>query len=306
MPHPSAPLYNFYLQTLQKSSSINDFLQPYLQTPTLRRLRHIGCFCGMDYASPHVYHFAEYINRFDHSLTTALLTARFTTDRAAILAALFHDAATPCFSHVIDYVHHDAVRQESTESSLPAIITSDPQLLTLLHRDRIDVQNVINFKRYSLVDSPRPHLCADRLDGLIASSIAWSQRLKKPRSIQQILQGLHAVTNDQGLLEIGATKTCRDHILALNDYLNTNCYTFVNTYMMQLLADIVQLALEEKIITEQNLYSLSEQKLITLFQAKSTGHLRQLLDHFFHVSPEQIPNTTPAVTKKHDLRVLTI
>lgn len=93
--------YQFYLSELAPNGR-PAFLEKYLSCPSLLRLKNVGYFCGMDYASRGVYNFPEYISRFDHSLSTALLAARFTSDPAAILAALFHDIATPCFSHAID------------------------------------------------------------------------------------------------------------------------------------------------------------------------------------------------------------
>ena len=53
-------------------SSKPDFLDKYLNTPSLLRLKNVGYFCGMDYASKEIYSFDEYISRYDHSLTVAL------------------------------------------------------------------------------------------------------------------------------------------------------------------------------------------------------------------------------------------
>lgn len=59
----------------------------------------------------------ENITRYDHSLTFALLTWKCTKDKKATLAGMFHDIATPCFSHVIDYMNKDYENQESTEEN---------------------------------------------------------------------------------------------------------------------------------------------------------------------------------------------
>ena len=62
-------LYNKYLEMLEP---IPSFLEKYLNVPSLVRLKNIGYFCGMDYASKDIYDFKEDISRFDHSLTVAL------------------------------------------------------------------------------------------------------------------------------------------------------------------------------------------------------------------------------------------
>ena len=70
----------------------------YLDDPLLKRLKKVGYFCGMDYASKDVYNFSEYISRYDHSLNVALLTYYLTKDEVQSIAGLYHDVATPCLN----------------------------------------------------------------------------------------------------------------------------------------------------------------------------------------------------------------
>lgn len=66
-------LLQYYLEKLEYTDLPN-FLVKYLRLPSLLRLKNIGYFCGMDYASKDIYKFKEKISRYDHSLTVALLT----------------------------------------------------------------------------------------------------------------------------------------------------------------------------------------------------------------------------------------
>lgn len=118
-------LYNTYLNLF----TIPPFLEKYLNVPSLIRLKNISYLCGMDYASKDIYDFKENISRYDHSLTVALLTWKFTNDKLSTLAGLFHDIATPCFSHTIDYMNKDYETQESTEEYTEEIIKNDKILL---------------------------------------------------------------------------------------------------------------------------------------------------------------------------------
>lgn len=92
-----------YLEIL-KYDKLPNFFDKYFNVPSLIRLKNIGYFCGMDYASKEIYDFSGYVSRYDHSLTVALITWMCTKDKRTTLAALFHDISTPCFSHVIDYL----------------------------------------------------------------------------------------------------------------------------------------------------------------------------------------------------------
>ena len=171
-------LLNYYLKELGIDTKPG-FLEKYLKAPSLIRLKKVGYFCGMDYASKDIYNFSEYISRYDHSLSVALLTYKLTKDKKATIAALFHDVGTPCFSHVIDYMNGDYEKQESTEMFTEEIIKKDAYLQRCLKQDGIDIKDIINFKQYTVVDNDRPKLCADRLDGIILNGIGWIKNINK-------------------------------------------------------------------------------------------------------------------------------
>ena len=69
----------YYLEQLDYNN-IPKFLKKYLQVPSLLRLKKVGYFCGMDYASKDIYNFREYISRYDHSLTVSLIVYKLTED----------------------------------------------------------------------------------------------------------------------------------------------------------------------------------------------------------------------------------
>ena len=127
---------------------IPKFLEKYLSLRILTRLKKVGYFCGMDYASHHVYLFEYKISRYEHSLTTALLTWKHTKSKKQTLAALFHDVSTPCFSHVIDYMNKDYENQESTEEKTESILRNSKKLKELLKEDKLTIDDILDFKKY--------------------------------------------------------------------------------------------------------------------------------------------------------------
>ena len=134
---------------LLHSEQFNNIFNKYLIVPTLIRLKNVGYFCGMDYASKEIYNFSGYVSRYDHSLTVALFTWKLTNDKKSTLAALFHDISTPCFSHVIDYMNKDYTKQESTEEKTDEILRNDKKLLECLKKDGIDLIDISDFKKYN-------------------------------------------------------------------------------------------------------------------------------------------------------------
>ena len=131
-------MFNYYIRLLGYPN-IPEFLKKYLTLTSIVRLKEIGYFCGMDYASKDVYNFKKYISRYNHVLSTALLVYKLTNDKVYTLQALFHDISTPVFSHVIDYMNKDYLHQESTEEFTEFIISSDSILKRYLEIGRAHV-----------------------------------------------------------------------------------------------------------------------------------------------------------------------
>ena len=249
-------LLNFYLDILEYNNK-PDFLNKYLEVPCLKRLKKIGYFCGMDYASKDIYSFKEYITRYDHSLTVALLTWKCTKDMKATLAGLFHDIATPCFSHVIDYMNKDYENQESTEAYTESILENDKFLSKCLKEDNIKLEDITNFKKYNIVDNNRPKLCADRLDGVILTGISWTKNIDF-NDIQKIIEDIEIYNNEIGF----KTKDVADKVLEVSKSIDIYCHSNEDNYMMELLAQITRYGIENKYITYEELYVSSEEDII--------------------------------------------
>lgn len=283
-------LYNTYLNLL-KAKDIPIFIKKYLDVPSLTRLKNIGYFCGMDYASKNIYNFKEYITRFDHSLSTALLTFKLTKNKIETLAALFHDIATPCFSHVIDYMNKDYENQESTEEYTSEIIKQDKKLQEYLKEDDINIEDIINFKKYSIVDNNRPKLCADRLDGIILNGISWSKNINE-WDIKEIVSDLKVYDNEDKEKELGfKSKDIALKTIKINEEIEKLYHSSEDNYMMELLADITRTSIENKIITYKDLYYLDEPNLFKKIKESKVEKLKNLLDKFENIKKSEIPPT---------------
>ena len=61
--------------------------------------------------------------------------------------------------------------------SATLVIEEDKELLSLLERDNISIDEVSDFKRHPIVDNDRPMICADRLDGIFLMGLIWTKSL---------------------------------------------------------------------------------------------------------------------------------
>ena len=296
-------MYDYYKKLLMKDK-IPEFLNKYLECPSLLRLKKVGYFCGMDYASKDIYDFKEFISRFDHSLDVALLTWKFTKDEKATLAGLFHDIATPCFSHVVDYMNKDYQNQESTEELTDVVIKNDKYLLECLREDSIDVNDVIDFKKYSIVDNDRPKLCADRLDGVILTGLFWTKDLNK-KDVNKILSHLTTYNNDQNELELGFDNyDVAKKVLEVSERIDEYCHSNEDNFMMELLAKMTKFAISNNTINYEDLYVYDEEKIHKIFRSiKNTDFIK---DYFLfkYISKDEIPSLEMPYVKKRELKPL--
>lgn len=135
------------------------------ETPVMQRLLRVGMHCGCEYTAYPIYRdaVAPY-SRYTHSLGTAAIVWHFTHDLKQSVAGLLHDIATPAFAHVVDFLNGDHMRQESTESRTRMMIASSPELMALLDKSGLTLDDVDDYHRYPIADNDSPRLSADRLE----------------------------------------------------------------------------------------------------------------------------------------------
>ena len=278
-----------------------DFLLKYLKSPSLLRLKKVGYFCGMDYASSDIYNFREYISRFDHSLTVSLIVYNLTHDKKATLAGLFHDIATPCFSHVIDYMNKDYEKQESTEEYTEFILREDTYLKECLKKDGLSIDDIVNFKAYSIVDNDRPKVCADRIDGVILTGIGWTKNISK-KDISYIVHDMDVFVNEDKEEEIGFKNLdVARKVIDVSNSIDVYCHSKEDNYMMELLASITRMSIDKKIIVYEDLYRYNEKELFDLLNKTEYVDIHNLVDKFKNIKLEDIPKLDMPKVKRRDL-----
>jgi len=147
------------------------------EAPEMERLRRVGMNCGCEYTSfPLFRKLKTHYSRFDHSLGAALLVWRFTGDPAQSLAALFHDIATPCFAHVVDFMRGDYMVQESTEEKTREIIVGSEAIRRLLREQGLSPDDVADYHLYPVADNDPPRLSADRLEYTLGNLLNFGRR----------------------------------------------------------------------------------------------------------------------------------
>lgn len=253
-------------------SEIPSFLQEFLLTPPLERLKGIGMDCGCEYTNFPAYRHSINSSRFEHSLGTALILWHFTSDITQTIAGLFHDISTPVFSHTIDFLNKDYLSQESTEKGTQEIICQSQQIQTLLKKYKIPSNDVYNYHLYPIADNDSPRLSADRLEYTLRKFICFGT--KTPYELSAFYSDLVVDKNEADENEIMFSNPDTAIDFSLASLMNSrNDISDEDRFAMQFLANLLETALKKGILISSDLYTTENYVINKLSQHNETAQL---------------------------------
>lgn len=233
---------------------IPNFMEIYANAPELIRLKDVDMQCGMKYTSFPYYKSCDFYSRYEHSFATGLITWHFTHDKIQTLSSLFHDIATPVFSHTIDFANGDYLKQEYTEIDTYKIISNSSYLKELLEKDNINIQDISNYHIYSLCDNDSPKLCIDRLEYLFSGSLIYG--FSNLNELKNIYNDIIVDKNEYDEEEL--IFKSKEYAIELAN-IGLKCgKVYVaneNRYSMEKLARLINKTLKDKIINYDDLYT---------------------------------------------------
>lgn len=248
------------------SEEFPQFLEKYLELPILTRLKGVGLLCGTDWTPFFSNNF--FYSRFDHSVGVALIVWHFTHDMAQTIAGLLHDVSTPAFSHVSDFRKGDALTQTATEDDNGSMLASSKELLSCLTQDGLTLEQVNDYHKYPIADNEVPCLSADRLEYMFPSGAALANTWSLKESftldeIRKIYTDIVICQNEEGIQELGF-KTKKIAELYFNRVLDIAYFLQHNEdkMAMQFPAEILNLAVELNLLTEEDFFTKSEAQII--------------------------------------------
>ena len=232
---------------------IPEFLRRLAETPPMARLRQVGMNCGCEYTSfPRFAGWVPY-SRFDHSVGVGLIVWHFTGDLRQSAAGLLHDAATPAFAHVVDFLHGDHLHQESTEARTAELIETSPELQALLKEYGLTTEDVADYHRYPIADNDSPQLSADRLEYTLGDLRCYG--FAGADALRVFYEDLTVWRDESGRPEL-AFRT-RETACAFTQASLQTARVYVadeDRFAMQALADLLRDAVNRQVLTEDDLY----------------------------------------------------
>lgn len=241
-----------------------EWLNDYINTIELQKQKYISITCGTIYSD--LFESDFLFSSLDHSIAVALIIWHFTHDKKQTLAGLFHDIATPVFKHCIDFLNGDYMKQESTEELTTDIIKNSKEIMKLLKRDNIKLEEVNNYQIYPIADNDTPKLSADRLEYSLSNAF-FTYKLCSFEDVKKIYNDIVINKNEENIDELSFTTSN----IALEFVKYTSRLSIIyredrTRYSMQFLADIIKKLNEENIITINDLYNKKESEIINIIE----------------------------------------
>ena len=241
-----------------------EWLNDYIETKELLKQRYISMTCGTIYSD--LFESEFFFSSLDHSVAVALIVWHFTHDKKQTLSGLFHDIATPVFKHCVDFLNGDYMTQESTEDLTSKIISSSKEIMDLLKRDNIKLEEVDDYHIYPVADNDTPKLSADRLEYSLSNALL-TNKLLNIDEIKKIYNDVILDKDEDGTLELSfKSKETALEFVKITSKLSIIYRDDRTRYSMQLIADIIKKLNEDGLITKEDLYNKKESEVIEIIE----------------------------------------
>lgn len=247
------PLWEIYCDTMP------EFVRRLADTPPMQRLKYVGMSCGCEYVALHEsdMDLSRRYTRFEHSVGVALIVWHFTHDVKQAVAGLFHDISTPAFAHVVDYMNGDHMTQESTEALTAEFIDGSVEIQAILRELNLTTADVCDYHLYPIADNDSPRLSADRLEYTCGSFLRYF--VTDVSQIRRFYRDIVAGTNEKSAPELIFRHADIAEQFALCSMQCSHVYVSdTDRFTMQYLADLLKLAVDQGVVSVQDLYETEE------------------------------------------------
>ena len=190
--------------------------------------------------------YPEPVSRYEHSVGVMVLLRLLGASLEEQIAGLLHDVPHTAFSHVIDWVYKS--KEQDFHEKFHEKIVMNSEIPQILQKFGFDIDRILDEHNFSLLERSAPDLCADRID--------------------YTLRDYTLVMNSNSrALEMFKAMIVKNNEIVFNDKKQAKNFTDINLWMgqswwanivdvarYQVFANAIQIALDNKIITESDLF----------------------------------------------------
>lgn len=237
----------------------------------IQRLRRVNQYGASFYRFPHLT-----TTRFEHSVGVYYILKKLGAPVLEQIVGLLHDAPHTAFSHVTDVVFGDA--SAAFHERFHEKILIESEIPKILSRHGFSVWALLDKKSFRLAERDLPDLCADRIDYFFRDCVIDKQL--DLVDARRMLEDLLVVGDDIVFHSYEYAKQFTITYRAANEKLWANP---LQSALYYLLASAMKLALEEGVITFEDLFT-TDQEVYRKMQHSGNERILKYLHDMEHVS----------------------
>jgi len=230
-------------------------------------------------AGPQPFFMDKYpMTRYEHSLGVMLLLRDHGASLEEQIAGLLHDVPHTAFSHMVDFVY-DTDEHDYHDRFLEKIVKQS-EIPEILEKHGLDVDYILDEENFGLLERDAPDLCADRIDYFLRDSQRYGDwKVDHFADSLTAVGGMFVLDGRELAIEYGKKYAEADEEWWANPK---------EVILTEILAKAVKEALEQDVLTEEELFGTDEQVMEKL--RNSDNELIQekleLLDNGFEIELE--------------------
>lgn len=236
-----------------------------IQTKPLQRLKNVAQAGISKYIIKN-----RGVTRYEHSLGVMILLKKLGASLEEQIAGLLHDIPHTAFSHVADFVFTNKEHSHEFHERFHEKIIMESEIPKIIEKHGFNITRLLNEHNFPLLEQNLPNLCADRIDYTLRDMTS-AKGFKE--DINTYIK--HFIVHNNEIIFSNKNTA----LLFAQDFIMMDDYSWshpIEVAYYQLLADALKIALEENIITQEDLFT-DDNTVFKLLQESKNTHIQKQL-----------------------------
>lgn len=227
-----------------------------IKTKAFQRLKDISQF-----GVPNKYYHLEGYSRFDHSLGVYIILNKLGASEGEQVAGLLHDISHTAFSHLVDWIMGNSLKEDYQDKRHLSVLKQE-EITAILNKYGFSVEDIADYGKFGLLERDIPNLCADRID--------YSLRELPLKITEQCLPFLKVFNKEIVFSSEESALLFADNFLRAQME-HWGGYEATTRYV--LFSNLLKSAIEDKIISMEDLLETDDLVIEKIFQTKRKKYL---------------------------------
>ena len=218
---------------------------------------------------PKEWHYGVEFTRYDHSIGVMILLDKLGASLKERIAGLLHDISHMAFSHVYDYYINNK-NESHGDNIFYEWLNKDKKIKDILSKYGYELNDIINFDNFKLLERNSPDLCADRIDYTLRENVALE---KDAKLAKELFKNLIVINNEI----VFKNKGSAEKFYNIYKFYAENYWGGVkHTMKYNIFVKILKQAIKLKLIKDADFYKTDDYILEKIKKSKDKGIIRNI------------------------------